>query len=544
MPEAVKEKTSAEELGDHSSEAKSGTEGKQTVADTAQGGEPSSSHAANKASSATNAAGGGGCNQCQCGEDSSTSSSPPEDNPIRGTSSQRQIVRRMCRGLYERPWHADDLLWKLSQNRLTSMATARVGDRLKALGGQKREDIADALFNNAYSALMAVGTLSGGTHLQMAYDQLCADPLLAFEMWAACKVRWQEKLGIPAATVAKILASKSAISLPGGTDEGTVQKTTEEQAKTQDDRGEAPPPQPERGNAEIAVKEEIDWDAQDDVAAITPPLIDDEAQHPGGWQDILGPEGTRQPTTPELLVDLDETSGDQQPSADDIVEGIKHTWPSAATFATIFHNMTVTDIRKEWGMPASPSTSEASAAEKREPEEPTGSVPGASAGAEPPLDQDELVQQVMSELKQSGGAPAPRGELKQNSSTSRSTGATIRPASQKAKQAGKQLGQRLRRQEEDRRRTLRVGGLTVKLPPAKMGEPARGTLTAKVKRVSRALGEQQPQESLVARMKRVAAFMDMGEETQRQPGESKVRRTRGHKKDRPPLRRRRHLSAR
>ena len=93
----------------------------------------------------------------------------------------------------------------------------------------------------------------------------------------------------------------------GGTDEGTVQKTTEEQAKTQDS-GEAPPPQPEGGSAEIAVKEEIDWDAQDDAAAITPPLIDDEAQHSGEWQDIPGPEGMRQPTTPELLVDLDDTS--------------------------------------------------------------------------------------------------------------------------------------------------------------------------------------------------------------------------------------------
>ena len=546
MPEAVEAKASAEERGDFSSEAKRGTEEKQTVVDTAQGGESSSSHAVNKPSSASNAAGEEDAISASAGEDSSTSSSPPEDNPIRGTSSQRQIVRRMCRGLYERPWHADDLLWNLSQNRLTSMATARVGDRLRALGGQKREDIADALFNNAYSALMAVGTLSGGTHLQMAYDQLCADPLLAFEMWAACKVRWQEKLGVPAATVAKILASKPAVSLPGGTDEGKVQKTTEEQAKTQDS-GEAPPPQPEGGSAEIAVKEEIDWDAQEDVAAITPPLIDDEAQHSGEWQDIPGPEGMRQPTTPELLVDLDDTSGDQQPTADDIVEGIRHTWPSAATFAMIFHNMTVTDIRKEWGLPASPSTSEASAADKRGPEELTGGAPGASAGGEPPLDQDELVQQVMSELKQRGGAPVPRGGAQAEEELidiEIDSGATIRPASQKAKQAGEQLGQRLRRQDEDRRRTLRVGGLTVKLPPAKTGEPARGTLTAKVKRVSQALGGQQPRESLAARMKRVAAFMDMGEETQRQPRESKVRRTRGHKKERPPLRRRRHLSAR
>ncbi|CAE7206203.1 CACNA1H, partial [Symbiodinium necroappetens] len=370
---------------------------------TATGGEPSPSRAVAEANS-TNAAGEDAAISASAGEDSSTSSSPPEDNPIRGTSSQKQIVRRMVRGIYERPWHADDLLWNLSQNRLTSMATARVGDKLRALGGQKREDIADALFNNAYSALMTVGTLSGGTHLQMAYDQLREDPLLAFEMWAACKVRWQEKLGIPAATVAKILASKPAISLPGGTDEGTEQKATEVQAETQ-----------------IAVKEEIDWDAS--------------------------PEGTRQPVTPELLVDLDDGLGDQQPSADDIVEGVKHTWLSAATFATIFHNMTVADIRKEWGMPASPSTSEASSHEKKEQGESSGSAPGASAGGEPPLDQDELVKQVMDELKQSGGAPVqPSGGVQADREEELidieidSGAATIRPASHLAKKAGEQLG--------------------------------------------------------------------------------------------------------
>ncbi|CAE7222897.1 unnamed protein product, partial [Symbiodinium necroappetens] len=75
-----------------------------------------------------------------------------------------------------------------------------------------REDIADALFSNAYSALMTVGALSGGSHLQVVYDKLRGSPLLAFEMWAACKVRWQEKLGVPTATVVKILASKPTIS--------------------------------------------------------------------------------------------------------------------------------------------------------------------------------------------------------------------------------------------------------------------------------------------------------------------------------------------
>ncbi|CAE7260958.1 PPOX1, partial [Symbiodinium sp. KB8] len=330
--------------------------------------------------------------------------------------------------------------------------------------------------------------------------------------------------------VAKIMASKPAISLPGGADMGTTQKKTEEQAATKDEEEKRTPAGGEResqsvgGNAEIAVKEEIDWDARSDEAAVTPPLIDDEGQHPEEWRDIPGPEGMRQPTTPELLVDLDDTSGDQ-PSADEIVEGIKHTRPSATTFATIFHNMTVPDIRKEWGMPASPSTSEASAAEKKEAEEATGEGPCTGAQGEPPLDQDELVQQVMGELKQSGGTPAPPERSQAGEDLldiEIESGATIRPASQQAKTAGEKLGQRLRSQEEDRRRTLRVGGLTVKLPPAKTGEAARGTLTAKVKKVSKALGEEKPLESLTSRMKRVAAFMDLGEKFQHKVGEGKV----------------------
>ena len=371
-------------------------------------------------------------------------------------------------------------------------------------------------------------------------------------MWAACKVRWQDKLGVPAATVAKIMASKPAIFLPGGADLGTMQKKTDAPAVTKDEEEKRTPAGGEResqsvgGNAEFAVKEEIDWDARSAEAAVTPPLIDDEGQHQGEWRDIPGPEGMRQPTTPELLVDLDDTSGDQ-PSADEIVEGIKHTWPSATTFATIFHNMTVSDIRKEWGMPASPSTSEASAAEKKEAEEATGEGPCTSAQGEPPLDQDELVQQVMGELKQSGGAPAPTERSQAGDDLldiEIESGATIRPASQQAKTAGEKLGQRLRSQQEDRRRTLRVGGLTVKLPPAKTGEAARGTLTAKVKRVSKALGEEKPLESLKTRMKRVAAFMDQGEKFQHNVGGGKVRHARERKIDRPPLRRRRHLSAR
>ena len=90
----------------------------------------------------------------------------------------------------------------------------------------------------------------------------------------------------------------------------------------------------------------------------------------------------------------------------------------------------------------------------------------------------------MDELKQpSGGNQTCEGEDLIDIEID--TGATIRPASISAQSAGEKFGQKLKQKmDEDRRRTLRVGGLTAKLPQAKVGEPARGTLTAKARRVA------------------------------------------------------------
>ena len=55
------------------------------------------------------------------------------DHPIRENSTQRKMVRRMVRQIHEKPWRAEDLLWNMSQSRLTSLANAKVGDKLKAL---------------------------------------------------------------------------------------------------------------------------------------------------------------------------------------------------------------------------------------------------------------------------------------------------------------------------------------------------------------------------------------------------------------------------
>ena len=121
----------------------------------------------------------------------------------------------------------------------------------------------------------------------------------------------------------------------------------------------------------------------------------------------------------------------------------------------------------------------------------------------------------------------------------------IRPATSMATDAGTDYGLKIKKKlEEDRRRTLRVGGLTVKLPYDTTGTSARGTLSAEVRRVSESLAKREP-EPLSAKMRRVAAFMDRSEGSKRHMGEKKKRRRTEdlEKLDRPPPRRRRHLSA-
>ncbi|OLP95899.1 hypothetical protein AK812_SmicGene21946 [Symbiodinium microadriaticum] len=118
------------------------------------------------------------------------------------------------------------------------------------------------------------------------------------------------------------------------------------------------------------------------------------------------------------------------------------------------------------------------------------------------LDQDELVKQVMEELRAQGttggGKPASTEEvvdIKIDAATH------IRPAPQ-IERTGRDYGLKVQQKlEEEKRRTLRVGGLSVKLPSAKTGEHARGTLTAKIRRVSQKLSST-PAETLSAKMQR------------------------------------------
>ena len=59
--------------------------------------------------------------------------------------------RDRVRPLYERQWGPADMVFNVSQQRLTSLGGTAPGDSLKTLPATKREALADTLLNQAYS---------------------------------------------------------------------------------------------------------------------------------------------------------------------------------------------------------------------------------------------------------------------------------------------------------------------------------------------------------------------------------------------------------
>ena len=181
-PEAAKERTSAEELGDRSSEAKSRTEGEL--------GEKQEERAADADTG---------------GESSSASTSPSPSNPIRGTGAQRRAVRKLLRQLYEKAWGESEMAWNSTRRTLCRPGDAAPTDKIKLLDADTRERLADSLFNQAYSTVMSVGTFSPREHVENTLDALIGDPLKASELWRACKIRWHERLGIDVQSIRALL---------------------------------------------------------------------------------------------------------------------------------------------------------------------------------------------------------------------------------------------------------------------------------------------------------------------------------------------------
>ena len=509
------------------------------AAEATQGGEASASSAGNVMSFANTE---GEQSAISASEGSSSeSTSPSTTNPIRGTGAQRRAVRKLLRALYEKPWGERDMVWNISRRVLCHMGGISAQDKVRTLDGETRERLADSLFSQAYSAVMTVGTFSTKDHVASTVDALIEDPLKASELWKACKIRWHEQLGIGVHTI-RALLGKTEQEGPQTAGKGEeLPPEVDPRAALLGEAGKAVPSNsPPRGTEaattrdepeHIAVKEEVDWDSREDEIVETPPLIEEgeEAEGERAWKDLDDEVGGKIPQTPELLLSADEGG---------IEEGMHQQWPSQEALATIFRDTTREQLRKEWGMDT-PSSEQPETPQREKEEQPTGER---SSGT-PPLEQDELVQQVMQDLRVHGGYTR----------QTEAEGGAPPAAAHSAQLAGSQLGARIRqRAEEERKRILQVGGMTVKLH-SRRGELARGPLQAKVQRLARTLyashaGEApEPRgkggaESLSGQMTRVAKALDEGGSSEPSHKARREKR-RDPFADRPPLRRRRHLNA-
>ncbi|OLP81019.1 hypothetical protein AK812_SmicGene38501 [Symbiodinium microadriaticum] len=193
------------------------------------------------------------------------------------------------------------------------------------------------------------------------------------------------------------------------------------------------------------LKEEIDWDSREDENIVTPPLLEEgeEARGDDTWKDLDNEVGKQAPKTPELLLSEDEGG---------IEADMRQQWPSQEAMATIFRNTTQEELRKEWGLDT-PSSDQPGTPQ----EETNEQQAGERSSTTPPLEQDEIVRQVMQDLREHGGnAHQADTELEDiQVETAGEAPTTVLSA----KVAGVRLGMRLRqRAEEERKRTLQVGG--------------------------------------------------------------------------------------
>ncbi|CAE7708649.1 unnamed protein product, partial [Symbiodinium microadriaticum] len=442
-------------------------------------------------------------------------SSPPNK---RGTPAKRGATERDVEGTAggpantttRRPTQLEKGSRLLEQQEALQVVGREEGGEVEGINSFSEGTVADSLFNQAFCTLMTIGTLSGGSHVQAAVDALIDNPLGACELWGACKVRWHEKLGIPAKPVATILGNKLLV-LPGETGEeaqahpepstgsraGEPLLTTAGGAKAKAVQkiaeGEEPP----------TVKEEVDWDNREAEAVVTPPYLGDNEDSDKPWQDLEDHKGDHAPVTPDLLLDVDEdTEGGTTTNV--VEENLRDQWPSQAAFATIFQNTTMAELRREWGMPESSSTP------RRSPRSPSrdGEAKAAGDGGGQALDQDELVTQVMEELRAQGSAAKSSGgskpeDVEEEVDIEIDTNTRIRPARLPNRASGAILWAQSEAENGRGEETYPQSWGTHREAPAREDR----------RKCSGDFDRQDPQglkpmETLSAKMKRIAVFMD------------------------------------
>ena len=105
--------------------------------------------------------------------------------------------------------HADSTLFNVTERRLVSSMEVRPGDQVKELAPERREALAATNFKQSMQCIDDHRLVL----MNRVFDLLRGDPLQAFSIWSACKVRWHTQLGVPPEQVRKILQSK--MQLPG-----------------------------------------------------------------------------------------------------------------------------------------------------------------------------------------------------------------------------------------------------------------------------------------------------------------------------------------
>ena len=105
--------------------------------------------------------------------------------------------------------HADSTLFNVTERRLVSSMEVRPGDQVKELAPERREALAATNFKQSIQCIDDHRLVL----MNRVFDLLRGDPLQAFSIWSACKVRWHTQLGVPPE---QILQSKmQLLGLPG-----------------------------------------------------------------------------------------------------------------------------------------------------------------------------------------------------------------------------------------------------------------------------------------------------------------------------------------
>eukprot|EP00439_Symbiodinium_sp_Y106_P069246 s1754_g11.t2 len=311
----------------------------------------------------------------EAGESSPTSSSPSDTNPLRGPSALRKRMRQLVRPLYERRWGNADMVWNSTRSLLCREDAVAEGETYKALSSAKREELADALFNQAYSCLMAMTLWGGEGGVERTHAALRQNPLLANSLWCACRIRWHAQLKDKEET------------------KETAGETEIHQDKRAEERATMTEPRETQQGVTIKREDSPDWtDPTLDAEWKTPPDLDfagegSNADKSPTWTDPAQDEPW---TTPHdlTLEGEDEDGGVSRPPTDYLPKNmLKIYTPADEAFMTIFHGVTMASLHREWQIPPKGEDAE------------EDEVVGDSAGENVAQAEDDLAQKVLRALQ-------------------------------------------------------------------------------------------------------------------------------------------------